>query len=284
MRPMIRIAITSPRPGAEDGEHDAESTEPAPRPSVRPRRLPPAVRRLGAGREAPCEHAAWPSAIRRSSTPRSASRTVALGARAGEHARRLRPGAPLGATGLETDLWLTADGSRSSTTTAWCAAGPPASDRRRAEVGAPGLDPDAERVLPSAVRASTCPSTSATRRPGRSPSAQCRPSTRAAPPALALPPDVPSLVALRPLDPQVKLVNSNRLERMREGPSGGPPPQGRADRRRQPPFTDFDRRPRRAFHRFELATASPAICSTSTCSRRRWPPASTASSATGSTA
>lgn len=30
--------------------------------------------------------------------------------------------------------------------------------------------------------------------------------------------DVPSLVALRSLDPQVKLVNSTRLERMKEGP------------------------------------------------------------------
>ena len=29
---------------------------------------------------------------------------------------------------------------------------------------------------------------------------------------------MPSLVALRPLDPQVKLVNSTRLERMKEGP------------------------------------------------------------------
>jgi glycerophosphoryl diester phosphodiesterase len=126
----------------------------------------------------------------------------------------------LGATGLETDLWLTADGI-------------PVLDhdgvvRRRGRQRAiaavpksalPASIPTLSELLPLCgpdihVSIDICD-------PAAGPLAIR--TVQAEHPAL-LPhlwlcrPDVPSLVALRPLDPQVKLVNSTRLERMKEGP------------------------------------------------------------------
>lgn len=126
----------------------------------------------------------------------------------------------LGATGLETDLWLTADGI-------------PVLDhdgvvRRRGrqrpiaavpKSALPAGIPTLSELLPLCgpdvhVSIDICD-------PAAGP-LTIR-TVQAELPAL-LPrlwlcrPDVPSLVALRPLDPQVKLVNSTRLERMKEGP------------------------------------------------------------------
>ena len=126
----------------------------------------------------------------------------------------------LGATGLETDLWLTAD-------------------------GVPVLDHDGvvrrwgrQRPIRTVPRESLPPSipTLSDVLPLCGPDIHlaidiCDPAagpitirTVQAEHPLLLPrlwlcrPDVPSLVALRPLDPSVKLVNSTRLERIREGP------------------------------------------------------------------
>ena len=126
----------------------------------------------------------------------------------------------LGATGLETDLWLTADGV-------------PVLDhdgvvRRRGRQRAIAAVP--KSALPASIP--TLSELLPLCGPGVHVSIDiCDPAAgpltirtvQAEHPAL-LPrlwlcrPDVPSLVALRPLDPQVKLVNSTRLERMREGP------------------------------------------------------------------
>lgn len=126
----------------------------------------------------------------------------------------------LGATGLETDLWLTADGvpvldhdgvvrrrGRQRPISAVPKSALPASVPTLSELlplCGPGVhvsidicDPAAGAVTIRTVQAE---------HPELLPRLWlCRP-------------DVPSLVALRPLDPQVKLVNSTRLERMKEGP------------------------------------------------------------------
>ena len=233
-------------------------------------------------------HARGP-AIPRSSTPRSASPTGAPG----RTPRRTRSTPSpwrcgSGATGLETDVWLTADGV-------------PVLDhdgvvRRRGrqrpiaavtEVGAAGPHPDAERA-PAALRSRTSTSSIDICDPAAGPLiiARSRPSAPTLLPRLWLcRPDVPSLVALRPLDPQVKLVNSTRLDRMKEGP------ERRAATLREPsgstPSTSTTRTGPPASSPSSTAssaTAWPGTSSTSTCCGPRWPWASTASSATGSTA
>ncbi len=126
----------------------------------------------------------------------------------------------LGATGLETDLWLTADGvpvldhdgvvrrrGRQRPIAAVPKSALPASIPTLSEL-LPLCGPDVHVSIDICDPAAG-PLTIRT--------------VQAEHPAL-LPrlwlcrPDVPSLVALRPLDPQVKLVNSTRLERMKEGP------------------------------------------------------------------
>jgi glycerophosphoryl diester phosphodiesterase len=131
-----------------------------------------------------------------------------------------RLAARLGATGLETDLWLTADGvpvldhdgvirrrGRQRPLAAVDRASLPASIPTLSEFLAacePGLhvsidvcDPAAGALIIETVQAE---------KPDLLPRLWlCRP-------------DLPSLTALRPLDPKVKLVNSTRLERIKEGP------------------------------------------------------------------
>ena len=126
----------------------------------------------------------------------------------------------LGATGLETDLWLTADGAqvldhdgilkrrgRQRPLAAVARADLPSSIPTLSELlplCGPGVhlaidvcDPAAGPLIVRTVQAE---------KPDLLPRLWlCRP-------------DVASLAALRPLDPQVKLVNSTRLERMKEGP------------------------------------------------------------------
>ena len=126
----------------------------------------------------------------------------------------------LGATGLETDIWLTADGipvldhdgvvrrrGRQRPIAKMSRADLPAHIPTLSEllalcstdthVAIDVCDPAAGAVIVETVQAE---------RADLLPRLWlCRP-------------DLPSLIALRPLDPQVKLVNSTRLDRMKEGP------------------------------------------------------------------
>ena len=126
----------------------------------------------------------------------------------------------LGATGLETDVWLTADGV-------------PVLDhdgvvRRRArqrpiasvaKADLPPYIPTLSEVIPLCEEGVHLAIDICDPAAGpvviRTVQAEC---PELAPRLWLCRPDVASLVALRPLDPDVKLVNSTRLERMKEGP------------------------------------------------------------------
>jgi len=126
----------------------------------------------------------------------------------------------LGATGLETDLWLTSDGvpvlDHDGVVRRWGRQRPIGSMPKSA---LPAFVPTLSELLPLCgpdvhLSIDICD-------PAGGP-VTIR-TVQAEQPDL-LPrlwlcrPDVPSLVAMRPVDPQVKLVNSTRLERMKEGP------------------------------------------------------------------
>ncbi len=126
----------------------------------------------------------------------------------------------LGATGLETDVWLTSDGIPvldHDGVVRRRARQRPISSVARADL--PSFIPTLSEVLPLCdagihLAIDVCD-------PAAGP-VVIR-TVQAEHPDLAprlwlCRADVPSLVALRPLDPDVKLVNSTRLDRMKEGP------------------------------------------------------------------